>query len=139
MRFPASAKKKARIEIIPMIDTMFFLLVFFMIATLAMTLQRGMPVNLPTAGSTTDKVKEQVSVTLTEDGTLYFNKDPIVLQELQPKLSAVLQSDPDPTVVINADEKITHGRVIEVMDHVRLSGISNMAIATKPKKKDDLN
>ena len=75
MRFPASAKKKARIEIIPMIDTMFFLLVFFMIATLAMTLQRGMPVNLPAASSTTDKVKEHVSLTLTEDGTLYFNKE----------------------------------------------------------------
>ena len=50
--------------------------------------------------------------------------------------SAVLQSDPDPTVIINADEKITHGRVIEVMDHVRLSGISNMAIATKAEEKE---
>jgi biopolymer transport protein ExbD len=81
MRLPSSAKKKARIEIIPMIDTMFFLLVFFMIATLAMTLQRGMPVNLPTASSTTQKVKEQVSLTLTEDGTLYYNKEPIALDD----------------------------------------------------------
>ena len=138
MRLPASAKKKARIEIIPMIDTMFFLLVFFMIATLAMTLQRGMPVNLPAASSTTDKVKEQVSITLTEDGALFFNKDPITLNELGPRLQAVRQSDPDPTVVINADERIVHGRVIEVMDHVRLSGISKMAIATKPKRSGDL-
>jgi biopolymer transport protein ExbD len=136
MRLPSSAKKKARIEIIPMIDTMFFLLVFFMIATLAMTLQRGMPVNLPTASSTTQKVKEQVSLTLTEDGTLYYNKEPIALDDLETRLTAVLQADPDPTVVINADEKISHGRVIEVMDHVRLSGISNMAIATKPKKRE---
>ena len=136
MRLPASAKKKARIEIIPMIDTMFFLLVFFMIATLAMTLQRGMPVNLPAASSTTDKVKEKVSLTLTKDGNLFFNKEPITLPELELRLSAILQNDPEPTVVINADEKIFHGRVIEVMDHVRLSGISNMAIATKPKKKD---
>ena len=134
MRLPSSEKKKARIEIIPMIDTMFFLLVFFMIATLAMTLQRGMPVNLPTAASTTDRVKEQVSLTLTEDGTLYYNKEPIALNELQTRLSALLQADPDPTVVINADEQISHGRVIEVMDHVRLSGISNMAIATRPQK-----
>jgi len=139
MRLPAAAKKKARIEIIPMIDTMFFLLVFFMIATLAMTLQRGMPVNLPTAASTTEKVREQVSLTLTEEGILYYNKEPIALDELQPRLSAVLQTDPEPTVVINADEQISHGRVIEVMDHVRLSGISNMAIATKPKKRDKLD
>ncbi len=138
MRLPTSAKKKARIEIIPMIDTMFFLLVFFMIATLAMTLQRGMPVNLPTASSTTDKVKEQVSLTLTKDGILYYNKEPIALHELEMRLSAVRQADPDPTVVINADEQISHGRVIEVMDHVRLSGISKMAIATKPKRQDKL-
>ena len=138
MRFPTSAKNKARIEIIPMIDTMFFLLVFFMIATLAMTLQRGMPVNLPEASSTTDKVKEQVSLTLTEDGTLFFNKEPIALHELGTRLMGIRESDPDPTVVINADERIVHGRVIEVMDQVRLSGISKMAIATKPKKKGDL-
>jgi len=138
MRLPTSAKKKARIEVIPMIDTMFFLLVFFMIATLAMTLQRGMPVNLPTASSTTDTVKEQVSLTLTKDGILYYNKEPIALHELEMRLSAVRQADPDPTVVINADEQISHGRVIEVMDHVRLSGISNMAIATKPKRQDKL-
>lgn len=139
MRLPASAKKKARIEIIPMIDTMFFLLVFFMIATLAMTIQRGMPVNLPTASSTTDKVKEEVLLTLTEDGTLYFNKEQITLDDLETRLLVVRESDPDPTVVINADKQISHGRVIEVMDHVRLSGISKMAIATKPKSQNEPN
>ena len=133
MRLPPSEKKKARIEIIPMIDTMFFLLVFFMIATLSMTLQRGMPVNLPTAGSTTDKVKEQVSLTITEDGALYYDKDPIEVQTLQSRLVALLETDSDPSVVINADEHVSHGRVIEVMDTVRLSGIHNMAIATKPE------
>ena len=134
MRLPPSEKKKARIEIIPMIDTMFFLLVFFMIATLSMTLQRGMPVNLPTAGSTTDKVKEQVSLTITEDGALYYDKDPIAVQTLQANCSRSSGNrDSDPSVVINADEQVSHGRVIEVMDKVRLSGIHNMAIATKPE------
>ena len=69
MRLPAFAKKKPRIEIIPMIDTMFFLLVFFMIATLAMTIQHGMPVSLPTAESSTDKIVEHVSLTLTREAT----------------------------------------------------------------------
>ena len=75
MKLPASVKKKARIEIIPMIDTMFFLLVFFMIATLSMTIQHGMPVTLPTAESSTDKVPDQISLTLTREGTLYYNKE----------------------------------------------------------------
>jgi biopolymer transport protein ExbD len=133
MRLPTIAKKKARIEIIPMIDTMFFLLVFFMIATLSMTLQHGMPVNLPEAESATDKIPEQVSITLTDKGNLYFNKDAIVLADLEPRLKNLLQMDHEVSVVINADEAVVHGRVITVMDTVKKIGITNMAIATKPK------
>ena len=133
MKLPTIAKKKARIEIIPMIDTMFFLLVFFMIATLSMTLQHGMPVNLPEAESTTDKVPEQVSITLTDKGNLYFNKDSIALNELEPRLKNLVQIGEEVAVVINADEAVAHGRVIAVMDTVRKIGITNMAIATKPK------
>ncbi|MGD9851897.1 MAG: ExbD/TolR family protein [Nitrospirales bacterium] len=132
MRLPATAKKKARIEIIPMIDTMFFLLVFFMIATLSMTLQRGMPVNLPEAESSTDKVQEEVSLSITKDGTIFFNKEPIALGELESRLADTRQRDPDPSVIINADESVRHGLVIQVMDKVRISGIHNMSIATKP-------
>lgn len=115
-----------------MIDTMFFLLVFFMIATLSMTIQHGMPVNLPTADSSTDKVPDQISLTLTHEGTLYYNKDLIELPELEVRLTSLRQADPDPSVVINADEQVPHGQVIKVMDIIRLAGIPNMAIATKP-------
>lgn len=132
MRLPVAAKKKARIEIIPMIDTMFFLLVFFMIATLSMTLQRGLPVNLPEAGSATDKVPELASITLTAKGELFFNKDPVGLADLESRLATLLQTGEKPSVVINADTDVTHGRVIEIMDTVRKTGILDMAIATKP-------
>ena len=132
MRLSPIAKKKARIEVIPMIDTMFFLLVFFMIATLSMTIQHGMPVTLPTAESSTDKVRELVSLTLTRDGTLYYNKEPITLQELEIRLDHLRQSEPDPSLLINADEQVSHGKVIKIMDLIRLSGITTMGIATKP-------
>ena len=132
MKLPALVKKKARIEIIPMIDTMFFLLVFFMIATLSMTIQHGMPVSLPTAESSTDKVPDQISLTLTREGALYYNKERIELPELELRLTNLRQTDPDPSLVINADEQVPHGRVIKVMDIIRLAGIPNMAIATKP-------
>ena len=132
MRLPAFAKKKPRIEIIPMIDTMFFLLVFFMIATLAMTIQHGMPVSLPTAESSTDKISEHVSLTLTREGRLYYNKEAITLQELEMRLANLRQSSSDPSLLINADEQVPHGRVIKVMDLIRLSGITSMSIATKP-------
>jgi biopolymer transport protein ExbD len=132
MRLPPATKKKARIEIIPMIDTMFFLLVFFMIATLSMTIQHGMPVTLPTAESATDKVPDQISLTLTREGTLYYNKDRIDLSELEIRLRSLRQTAADPSLVINADEQVSHGRVIKVMDLIRLAGFPSMAIATKP-------
>ena len=133
MKLSAAVKKKPRIEIIPMIDTMFFLLVFFMIATLSMTIQHGMPVNLPEASSTTDDVKEPASLTITENGDLFYNKEMITIQELQTRLTGLIQKNPEPTIVINADEQVTHGLVVTVMDKVRLSGIQHMAIATKPE------
>ena len=132
MRLPAAAKKKARIEIIPMIDTMFFLLVFFMIATLSMTIQQGMPVSLPTAESSTDTKTDNVSLTLTREGTLYYNKEVITLEELKRRLTDLRQTSSDPTLLINADEHVPHGRVIKVMDLIRLSGITSMGIATQP-------
>ena len=132
MRLPAFVKKKPRIEIIPMIDTMFFLLVFFMIATLSMTIQHGMPVSLPTAESSTDTIAEHVSLTLTREGLLYYNKEAITLQELEIRLTNLRQSSSDPSLLINADEQVPHGRVIKVMDLIRLSGITSMGIATKP-------
>jgi biopolymer transport protein ExbD len=132
MRLPASVKKKPRIEIIPMIDTMFFLLVFFMIATLSMTIQHGMPISLPTAESSTDKIVEHVSLTLTREGALYYNKEATTLQELEMRLTNLQQSSSDPSLLINADEQVPHGQVIKVMDLIRLSGITRMSIATKP-------
>ena len=132
MRLPASVKKKPRIEIIPMIDTMFFLLVFFMIATLSMTIQHGMPISLPTAESSTDKIVEHVSLTLTREGALYYNKEATTLQELEMRLTNLQQSSSDPSLLINADEQVLHGQVIKVMDLIRLSGITRMSIATKP-------
>ncbi|MCY4613667.1 MAG: biopolymer transporter ExbD [Nitrospira sp.] len=134
MKLAAAEKKKARIEIIPMIDTMFFLLVFFMISTLSMTLQKGMEVNLPQASSASDDLPEQVTLSIGSKGQLFFNKDACTISELELRLHDLRYYGEEPAVVINADEAVSHGQVIEVMDAVREAGIFNMAIATKPDK-----
>lgn len=127
-------RKKARIEIIPMIDTMFFLLVFFMVATMSMTVMRGLPVNLPQGKSGDNKqVSETRSVTVTPYGGVYLDKKPVSLEDLVQTLSAEAETEPDPLVVINADESVSHGKVVEVMDAVKLAGIKRLAIATKPR------
>ncbi|MBI5892947.1 MAG: biopolymer transporter ExbD [Deltaproteobacteria bacterium] len=128
-------KKKARIEIIPMIDTMFFLLVFFMIATLSMTVMKGMPVNLPKASAVKKDIQENVNVTIAKDGKVYLNKKEVTIPELRGALVAEVSANPDTMVIINADEEVMHGRVVEIMDEIKLSGVTKLAIATKEKNK----
>jgi biopolymer transport protein ExbD len=133
MRIPRKPLKKARIEIIPMIDTIFFLLVFFMLATLAMAQQFSLSVNLPRAAGSVDKAQQIVTLTLTKDGKLYYDKE-----EISSPTDAALritQQNKDNTqtaVIINADRSVEHGRVVELLDAIRQSGVIRIAIAVKP-------
>jgi biopolymer transport protein ExbD len=73
-----------------------------------------------------------VSLTLTREGGLYYNKEAIAFQELQKRLANLRQTSSDLSLLINADEQVPHGQVIKVMDLIRLSGITSMSIATQP-------
>lgn len=128
--------KKARIEIIPMIDTMFFLLVFFMIATLSMTVMRGVPVNLPKTESGDKVKKESHLITVDQEGGLFLDKKETPLTEIYNALRTELAADSETLVIINADEGTSHGRVMEVMDTVKLAGVTRLAFATKPKQEN---
>jgi len=132
MRIPRPTRKKARIEIIPMIDTMFFLLVFFMVATLSMTIQRGLPVNLPSSASAKADIPDTVSITVTADGAVFVNKEAVSVQELRDRLRGVQQAQTEPSVVVNADEAVRYGLVVQVLDAVKQAGLTKLAIATKP-------
>jgi biopolymer transport protein ExbD len=133
MRLPRTTRKKPRIEIIPMIDTMFFLLVFFMVATLSMTVQRGLPVNLPHAASARDEIKQVITLTLTKEGKLYFDKEELASPaEAALRLASQIKPDTQVSVVINADRAVEHGRVIDLMDAVRQVGVTRIAVAVRP-------
>lgn len=133
MRLARQPMKKARIEIIPMIDTMFFLLVFFMLASLSMIQQHGLPVNLPHAASGQDEIKQVVTLTLTQDGKLFYEKEAIgSAAEIAPRLSQLKGTGKKPSVVINADKGVEHGRVVEVLDATRKSGVISVAVAVSP-------
>lgn len=134
MRLRRREIKKARIEIIPMIDTIFFLLVFFMISTLSMARYGGLPVNLPKAATGQQTPSESAAVTITPDGKIAINKQDVPRAHVGEILKAKLAKSADLLVLINADEKVEHGLVIEVMDAARQAGVAKMAIAVKPKK-----
>ena len=131
MRLPRQGYKRARIEIIPMIDTVFFLLVFFMVASLSMTLETGMRVNLPKAQSAQREALTKVTVSLTADGKLYVDRERTTLAGLRATLRQRIEENPRVVVVINADERVEHGKVVGVMDAAKKAGAAHMAIATR--------
>ena len=134
MRIQRRSIKKARIEIIPMIDTIFFLLVFFMISTLSMTQFKGMPVNLPKAASGQQAPAESAAITIDKDGRLFLNQQAIDRAALGDALKQQLAKNAEMLVVINADDGVSHGQVVEVMDIARAANVAKMAIAVKPKE-----
>jgi biopolymer transport protein ExbD len=133
MKIPRNSPKKARIEIIPMIDTMFFLLVFFMVAALSMTNQNGLPVNLPRAAGVQTEAQQVLTLTLTKEDKLFYNKEEIASPaDAAQRLSQQSKQNQQISVIINADRSVEHGRVIELMDAVRQSGIIKIAVAVTP-------
>jgi len=119
-----------------MIDTIFFLLVFFMVASLAMTRQDGMPVNLPRAQAGNRMVDEHVVITIDRRGTLYLGKRVVSMERLARDLRSKRQENPAVVAVISADEDIVWGRGINVMDEVKKAGIKRVAIAVQPVAKE---
>lgn len=132
-------RKRARIEIIPMIDTMVFLLMFFMVASLAMSKQNGLPVNLPSAASAPKATWSDRAAVITEDaeGQIYLDKKAVAKSELRGQLAARLAIKPNLVVVINADESLRHRQVVWLMDEARQAGATHLAIATDGNTQQD--
>jgi biopolymer transport protein ExbD len=126
--------RKARIEIIPLIDIIFFLLATFVMMSLSMIKNRGIPVNLPVASSDAAQEREDYSaITVTAEGDLYFNKDAMSLEGIVERLRTLKEANADPRVFINGDAKAELGRAVAVLDEIRKVGITKVAIETKSR------
>ena len=126
-------RQRARIEIIPMIDVVFFLLVFFMMASLSMTVNRGLPVNLPRAATGTTPPAETAAITVARDGQAYLDREPVTRAVLGERLRGLVGANPTLAIVITADEAVAHGHVVDVLDEVRTAGVLRMAIGIRPQ------
>lgn len=128
--------KRTKIEIIPMIDTIFFLLVFFMLSSLALVKLNGLPVNLPKAATATRQQANDLTVTIDKNRRVYVNKQPVALSDLGAalvtKAGGQAADMSTASVVINADLSVPHGLVVGCIDAARQVGISRFAIATAP-------
>jgi biopolymer transport protein ExbD len=128
-------KRRARIEIIPLIDIMFFLLATFLMVSLSMIRNQGINVNLPVASTSAPQDrKDFVSITVTERGEFYWNKEPVKLATIVSNLRQLKQSKPDPKVFINGDARAHFEDIVSVLDEARKIGITKVAIETANKK-----
>lgn len=128
----ASAPKRARIEIIPLIDVIFFLLATFVLFTLSLNKSGGLSVALPATETGQARAAEDaITLTLTAEGTLAWDMEPVTLDEFIARLQAYKQTTPDPRVLINGDENAQFSQARYMIDEIRKAGISRILIETR--------
>ena len=129
---PARRRPPLVLELTPLIDVVFLLLIFFMVSTTFVNEPAGLQVELPRSENR-DVIPEgtDVSVHLSADGRVFVEEEPVAGDQLRERLAAVALDDPNTMVVLRADESLAHGRVVQVMDLARDLGLRNFAIATE--------
>jgi len=126
---------EARIEIIPLIDIMFFLLASFMLVSLSMVNLKSVKVDLPAAATgSADNSKDMADISVDKSGSIYLDKKPIGDNELVRALLAAQKANAKLRVMIDGDRDARHGDIIRVLDLVRSAGIDKVAFDISPKR-----
>lgn len=134
MRLPNESDRPPQINIVPMIDVIFAILVYFIVSSLFLTRSEGLPVNLPQAETVQLQKTQQITVSLDSEGTLSVDREPIELTELKTTVESSLETEQTTVVVISADETVDHGLVVDVIDQLRQIPEVSLAIAAKRKQ-----
>lgn len=120
--------------IIPMIDIIFFLLVFFMMSSLQTISQRNLPIQIPQANNTEVSAQVPVVLTITVDGKLQMEGKQVSLEVARQVLGAKIQTNSQLPVVLQADKQAAHGQVVEILDMLKTIGVKKMGIAAEKKE-----
>ena len=128
-------EKRARIEIIPLIDVIFFLLATFVLFTLSLNKIKSLPTQLPYAGIPPDPDHPQppdntVKLQVSEDGAGYWGRELITLKDVASRLQQYVEKEPLPRVLIGSDDKAKYSTIVLVLDEVRKAGIKQVAVET---------
>jgi biopolymer transport protein ExbD len=128
MRINFRNAKKARIEMLPMIDIVFLLLVFFIYAMLSMAVHHGLPVNLPASKTVKIDKKLVLAVTIRADGSIFVDKEPVELDRVTSVLQAKAKGIEQPGVLLFADRNLTYQGLFEVLDQIRKAGLNRISL-----------
>ena len=118
MNIPSpGVRKQARIQIIPLIDIMFFLLATFLMVSLSMVKNQGVQVNVPVASTTSSQeLKDYATISITDQGEIYYNKEKIEPDQLTLYLKSLKETYAEPKVFVNGDENANFGKVVLHVD-----------------------
>ena len=132
MKFSGRRKPFDLLDLTPLIDVVFLLLIFFMVSTTFIREPGGIRVDLPHS-DTQEFIREgeELVIKVDADGDLYVDEVPVDLEGLRKELRRTVQLDPDTTVIIKADRDVEHGAVVRVMDTAKRIGLSRLAVATE--------
>jgi biopolymer transport protein ExbD len=126
--------KRARIEIIPLIDIIFFLLATFVMVSLSMVKSRGIRVSLPAAAtSEAQEARDFVSIGIDGAGVVFWEREAVTREELSGRLQRLRETTPDAKVFLKGDSQAHLGDAIGVLDAVRRAGLLQVAIETRPE------
>jgi biopolymer transport protein TolR len=125
---------KSDINVTPLVDVMLVLLIIMMIV--APLLQQGVSVKLPVATNTVEKpdTQEQTVLAIDSNRRLYLNAVPVVKEDLQRRVTEILEGKNERIVIIKADEDVEYSAVMDAMDALRASGIEDMGLITDPRR-----
>ncbi|MDT8903500.1 ExbD/TolR family protein [Anaeroselena agilis] len=129
-------ERTPKLMIIPMIDIIFFLLVFFMMSTLYMVEQRSLPLNLPAAATTQTELTKNTVITITSEGRILIDREDIPPELFRPRIQALLAQRGDPAFLLRADRQTEYGRIVTVLDELKALGVRRVAVATGPPPRE---
>lgn len=128
MKVNLETGRKVRIEMLPLIDIVFLLLVVFIYAMLSMAVHRGLPVLLPTSSSAQIDKSLVFSVTVKTDGTVYVDKEQIPIKDLAAALKRKTETETEPGVLLFADRSLSYQNLYRVLDQIRMAGINRISL-----------
>lgn len=125
-------QKKARVEMLPLIDVVFLLLVFFIYAFLAMAVHHGLKVELPEAGRAAVNTHDYIAITIDRQNRLFLNKEAVTTETLIPRVQQLLTANSERPVFINGDQAAGLGTAVKILDLLQAAGIEKISFACIP-------